>query len=938
MPLALKKSFLSVKRLKWFLPVVTVFFSLPFVANAKIISLKKNNVLYEADSLVKLPVDSVFYLFNREYGALTSGKEKNNLESALGKYLRALEPEKLSLPAALKGIDLYRDSVLNYRLYLPDLEYLTSYYYNYQQPDSIYYYGQLGMQLAKKRNDTKYTGVFYTALGSFYELKEDYTKAFENYYKGLEIAEQVKNYEGIATGLISLGFVFDLTGQQEKAKSYYKKAINVGIRHDIDWAVDNAQYNLSILDTTEENAFYRDSILLQKALDHKDSLGVAYLLNNIAVDYNNIDSIEKSYEYYSRSLRLARKLHDNQLGIVVLYNLASLFSDTTELYNEDSARKYLKEGMELVKKSGTLQDYLDFLLISSSFDETRHASDSAWIKLNEYISKDDSVKNLTGNKKMQELIIKMEYLRLQKEMIRTNSRRIHQWHIFIPALVLVGLLLLLLFYFLHNADKRRKDTENAMKYVDRLLENTNSYFLLFDESLRVLYASSGFYNDFLKEDNKSSVKLMSLVHEEDRSYFLYKIDMVRKRFINKNPFEIRVYNLEGEVRHVIGSLSRVKKPEGFVLNFWDDTKNKAFQSKVKESRRKFLRIFNSFPDIFFVLDNKAVIRQITPSVSRILGYNPEEVIGKPFALFLADSNERKVLQEDFLLSDNVRDRKVKIRKKDGSLFYGSLSGKFSFDRESAEVTGFQGVVRDLTERVKFMERLEEANATKNKLFSVIAHDLVGPMGIQKNILDLILQDRDTMALEDIVQLIRPLKPSMDATYFMIVNLMSWAGIMRKGVEAKLEKSNIYDLVKGVFDFLSIQASGKNIALKFEGDKTATAVFDKNMLEVVIRNLVSNAIKFSPEGGTVLVKIEPIEGKVRVSILDNGVGMSEETLKLLTGKRHRSFSTRGTKNEKGTGIGLIIVKEFLLKQNSRLQIASGIDNGSCFCFDLETELH
>ncbi len=347
---------------------------------------------------------------------------------------------------------------------------------------------------------------------------------------------------------------------------------------------------------------------------------------------------------------------------------------------------------------------------------------------------------------------------------------------------------------------------------------------------------------------------------------------------------------------------------------------------------KYLKIFNSFPDIFFILDNKTIISEVTPSVKTILGYEPEEVIGQPISSFFADYRESMELRKSIVVSNVVEDRIVKLRKKDGTVFTGSISGKIIMDEDSNH-TGFQGVIRDLTERIKAIERLEDANATKNKLFSVIAHDLVGPIGLHQNILDLILEEKETISKDEILNLIRPLKPSMDATYFMIVNLLSWARIMRERVEPFLQEHVVYYIVKQIFNFLSMQASEKKVALIFSGDKNLKAVCDKNMLEVVIRNLVANAIKFSPDNSRVTVQVKKADDKVRVAVIDEGIGISEDKIKSLSGARHQSFSTRGTRNEKGTGIGLIIVKEFLLKQNSKLDIVSEPGNGSCFCFEL-----
>lgn len=205
--------------------------------------------------------------------------------------------------------------------------------------------------------------------------------------------------------------------------------------------------------------------------------------------------------------------------------------------------------------------------------------------------------------------------------------------------------------------------------------------------------------------------------------------------------------------------------------------------------------------------------------------------------------------------------------------------------------------------------------------------------MQKNILDLVLSDIDSMPKEEIISFLKTIKPSLDATFFMIENLLSWARIMRNAIQPSINIYNVYKVITQAFDFLNTQADTKNVKLTFEGDKNLKAGFDINMIDIVLRNLITNAIKFSPKGETVTVSATKAGDNVRISVIDRGIGIPYEILEELRKEKHKTRSRIGTSNEKGTGLGLVVVKEFLTKLGSKLNISSEEGKGSVFYFDL-----
>ncbi|HAQ65769.1 MAG TPA: hypothetical protein DCR43_07965 [Bacteroidales bacterium] len=227
--------------------------------------------------------------------------------------------------------------------------------------------------------------------------------------------------------------------------------------------------------------------------------------------------------------------------------------------------------------------------------------------------------------------------------------------------------------------------------------------------------------------------------------------------------------------------------------------------------------------------------------------------------------------------------------------------------------------------------LEEANEAKDKLLTIIGHDLRGPIGNINNLLHLILEnqldgnDRNELLQETIL--------SVQGTYFLLENLLFWAKSQRNEIEFYPEEVNLNELIVETIHSLQSTAVDKNIVVSSHLDDTDTVTGDSNMLAVVIRNLISNAIKFTSSGGTVVIETHLNQNhKLWVSVTDTGVGLSADQIeKLLTPGIHNS--SRGTQNEKGTGVGLSLCSDFLRHHGSSLKIDSSPNKGSTFSFSL-----
>jgi two-component system sensor histidine kinase/response regulator len=232
---------------------------------------------------------------------------------------------------------------------------------------------------------------------------------------------------------------------------------------------------------------------------------------------------------------------------------------------------------------------------------------------------------------------------------------------------------------------------------------------------------------------------------------------------------------------------------------------------------------------------------------------------------------------------------------------------------------------------KQAEELKETNATKDKMFSVISHDLRAPLGGMKSMMDIIFEDRaNNREISD--KSLKSLKTAADQTYNLLENLLYWSRTQREKLDFNPEMINLYDLVVENIELMNTLANNKNITVENELPADLTAFADNNMIKTIIRNLINNAIKFTNENGRVKISSETDKDMVHLHIKDTGIGIEEENLKKIQDQK-QYFTTYGTKREKGSGLGLNLCFDFAKRNKGDLKINSAYGEGSLFTLSL-----
>jgi two-component system, sensor histidine kinase and response regulator len=261
-------------------------------------------------------------------------------------------------------------------------------------------------------------------------------------------------------------------------------------------------------------------------------------------------------------------------------------------------------------------------------------------------------------------------------------------------------------------------------------------------------------------------------------------------------------------------------------------------------------------------------------------------------------------------------------KKESNLYqFGILATNKALQEKNEKIE------RQKTEIEQKAAELDELNSLKNKLFSVISHDMKTPMYALRNLFRSMQQLN--MSGKEIKAIIPDVVSDLNYTTGLMENLLHWVKSQMQSASISPGDLDMEEITNEVMHVLQLQASTKKISLTREMENPLCVFADRDMVTLVLRNLLSNAIKYTPEEGSVIIRVKTEHPFCRVSVIDNGVGMDPETLEKI--QENNYFSTHGTAKESGTGLGLMLCKDFLLRNGSSLLIQSEPARGSVFSF-------
>ncbi|MEP2023707.1 MAG: PAS domain-containing sensor histidine kinase [Reichenbachiella sp.] len=476
-----------------------------------------------------------------------------------------------------------------------------------------------------------------------------------------------------------------------------------------------------------------------------------------------------------------------------------------------------------------------------------------------------------------------------------------------------------------------------MKQKDLIaqLEHTNDRLWSYDTELICTYVNSNMSEDYLRAfGRRLTIGLYVLDNVPEPIFSIWKERYQRalagERFTIVDHFEI-----EGVPEYVEVSFNPIRENGKIVsvaCSSRDISVGKRTELRLEQSEANLhAQIENTTDSIWSVNDKYALVtmnsvfKREFDRVFRsdlhlgdvIIDYLPE-----PHRTIWKDRYDRSLAGEKFELVETHEFEKPPVHI---SISYNPVSVE-------NKIVGVACFTRDITALKTSEVDLKGALASRDKLFSVIAHDLRGPIA---NILQLTkLLKKQKGDIEVHQSALNLLANSSASVYRLLDNLLNWALSQQGIIELKPEKHQLKGLVHSAMEAYLINANLKRLNVKVDIKEDLFVVADKSTFSSVIANLFNNAIKYTSKGGTICFDAIPNDELVTVQIKDTGIGMSKEQIESLL-KKNLIKSTLGTKHEKGTGLGLVLTKEFVKLNKGQLNIKSEVGKGSIFEFTVPT---
>lgn len=344
-----------------------------------------------------------------------------------------------------------------------------------------------------------------------------------------------------------------------------------------------------------------------------------------------------------------------------------------------------------------------------------------------------------------------------------------------------------------------------------------------------------------------------------------------------------------------------------------------------------LTIANKAVETSIKSDNYEYIRDAYNTLSEIYEYkkNSDSALKYHKLCYrFADSvyiNDARVISAKYELQSSQDDFDRKAKQSERIIFIGIISAVIL-------IIFLVLIYSRYKIKQKYSEQLKSHIDIKNKFFRIISHDLKGPLSSFNTLSQLLLEDFDSFDKSEIKTQLQKIEKSSNQIYNLLLNLLKWAEVQTGSYYINKTNFNIADIIQEVAQIHENEYSLKEISIEFILEQHCSVYSDENMTEGILRNLISNAIKFTPNRGKIIIRSQKQNSYCRIEITDTGTGISNED-KLKIFKIDEKLSRRGTNNENGSGLGLNLAKEFVYLNDGEIAFHSELSKGTTFWFTL-----
>ncbi len=460
---------------------------------------------------------------------------------------------------------------------------------------------------------------------------------------------------------------------------------------------------------------------------------------------------------------------------------------------------------------------------------------------------------------------------------------------------------------------------------DKMIYNDQFYWLLG-------------YNRGEIAENRNSI--VHLIYPDDRELVQEKLEEHLKGTSDSYEVEYKILTNDNKWKWVSDHGKVVLRddnghPIRLVGTIRDITARKNTEDKLLQSEKKYRSLIENMQDGVFIILEKTLVF-VNHALARMTGYDYHELIGMNYSKLLNIQDSTMIDQNYNIIIDQTSSASFEssLLHKNGNIVLINISiGSIDYNGDRA----LHGTVKDITdkkraERIlkKSEKNLRIANATKDKFFSIIAHDLKNPFNAIMGFAHLLNEEYDGFGDDDRKRFIKNIWEAAENTYKLVENLLQWSRAQTGKIPFHADKIDLSTVANENISILKPNAERKGVKLFSEISFDSNVLGDINMLTTVIRNLLSNAIKFTNSGDKVVISCRFTENMAEVCVKDHGVGISKENQKKLF-QFGEQYKTEGTSNERGTGLGLILCKEFIDRHKGKIWVESKPGEGSNFYF-------
>jgi len=741
--------------------------------------------------------------------------------------------------------------------------------------DKTIKYAEEAEELAGKIDYAKGKAESLRLTGIYYFIKSDYSSALDSYLKALKIYVKFDLKSGISKCYNNIGIIYHSQGNYPEALDYYQKALK--IKEELG---DKAKIATSL---NNIGSIYKNQSDYSKALEYYkkslkiyleagDKYGISSCYNNIGVIHIEQGDYPKAIEYYNKSLIINRETGDIT-GIASCFNNIGIIL----IYQGDypKALEYCQKALKIREKIGNKKE-ISISLINIG---TIHKELGDCPKALEYFQKSLKMREELGDKwGISSCFSQIGDIYKDQEH---HSKALDYYQ---------------------KAFKIREELGDKSGISLSYTNIGNIYFYLADYPKALEY----FRKSLTLSIEIGNKPIETLNYKRLGSLYLKQKTIKKAYYYGK-----RAYLLAEKIGEV-----KLLKESSEILAITSEAMG------LYKDAYKYHVVFKTMNDSLY---NEERIKKIS-GLQYQHKYEKEKqaaelIQQKKDAVYAEETKRQKIISYSFISGFILMTLLVLV-------ILRSLLQK----RKANLILAAQK-----KEIKTFAKELEIANKTKDKFFSIIAHDLKSPFNAIIGLSEVLFRKHQEFTEEKLKELLKMINSSSITAYQLLENLFTWARSQSGKIQYIPEKLSLKKVVSEVMDGCKGAANKKEIKLVTKMIENDIVFVDQNMIDTILRNLVFNAIKFTHKNGEVIVSSE--KGKdnnlVYVSVDDNGVGIRKEKIKDLF-RIDKNTTTKGTEEERGTGLGLLLCKEFVEKNGGKIWVESIVGKGSTFKFTLPTE--